>query len=53
MNLTEISGSFIMCSDGERISLQDALGIGEPHCIKLHKNITVHDCELVCNQRNG
>jgi len=37
MNLTEISGSFIMCSNGERISLQDALGIGEPHCISYTK----------------
>lgn len=35
MNLTEISESFIICSNAERISLQTALGISESHCIKV------------------
>lgn len=44
MKLTGISGSFIMCSRGERISLQDALGIRELYYIKIMQNITMHDC---------
>lgn len=35
MNLTEISESFIICSNAERISLQTAFGISESHCINI------------------
>lgn len=53
MNLKEISGRFIMCSNEKEFHSEMHLESGSLTVLKLHKNATVHDCELVQNRRNG
>lgn len=53
MDFTEMSESFLCAPKQKEFHSKLHLESLSLLVLKLRKNITLHDCGLVCNQRNG